>query len=66
MRRLLPISLLCLLYYTVFALAVVAPIGCGGGAATETGAQVTIPPQEAEAQNAMEDFMKSQATKKKK
>jgi hypothetical protein len=66
MRRLLPISVLCLLYYSVAALAVVAPIGCGGGEATKTGAQVAIPVQETEAQNNMENFMKTQGAQKKK
>jgi hypothetical protein len=64
-RRQFPISLLGLLSYSLAAFVVVAPIGCGGDDASKTGPQVAVPPQEAEAQNAMENFMKTQKTKKK-
>jgi hypothetical protein len=63
-QRLLPFSLLGLLFYSVAAFAIVAPVGCGGGE-EKTGPQVAVPAQETQAQNAMEDFMKSQSKKKK-
>jgi hypothetical protein len=66
MRRPLPSAVLRLLSFSVAALAVAAPMGCGGDESTGTGTQVEIPQQEAEAQNAMENFMKSQGQAKKK
>jgi hypothetical protein len=65
MQRLVPSFLLWLLYYSVASLVVIAPIGCGGGEATQTGSQVAVPAQETEAQNNMENFMKTQGSKKK-
>jgi len=62
-RRQVLSSLLGLLFTSAASLVVVAPIGCGGGDKT-TGEQVAVPPQETQAQNEMENFMKTQGKKK--